>query len=167
MIIRTAKPSDANELNRYLKKIFATSSHLITRPSEFRTGLLKKRLWIAKKQINPLEVCLVAISKKKIIGMLDNWTDQRARVAHGTCFAMSVADEWRGKGVGKELLNVFIDWVKKHPHLTRIELHVHSDNAAAIRLYEHYGFEREGLRKSAVKYEDGRIVDDIIMALLP
>lgn len=70
-------------------------------------------------------------------------------------------------GIGKALLNHFIAWVKKHPTLERIELHVHSDNRSAITLYETTGFQLEGTRRSAVKYEDGRVVDDHIMALWP
>lgn len=165
--IREATPADARALNRYIRETFATSRHLITRPEEYTTGPFKQRLWIAKKQTHALEVCFVAADGRKIVGMLDSWTDRRKRVAHATCFAMSVAESHRGTGLGKTLLTYFIDWIKNHPSLTRIELHVHADNNAAIKLYESCGFEREGVRKGAVRYEDGRIVDDIIMALWP
>jgi len=165
--IREAKPSDAGRLNRYIKAIYAESETLITRPEEFRAGAFRQRFWIAKKQTNPVETCLIAEENGTIIAMLDSWTDRRKRVAHSTCFAMSVADGYRCKGVGYHLLRHFIDWVAKHPSLTRIELHVHSDNKHAMKLYKRCGFELEGTRKSAVRYEDGRIVDDHIMALWP
>lgn len=165
--IREAKPDDARKLNAFMRSIFATSKHLITREQEYATGPFKQRLWIAKKHTNPVEVCFVATSNGAIIGMLDNWTDRRSRVAHSTCFAMSVCPSYQRSGVGRALLQTFINWVKSHAGLSRIELHVHNDNEAAIKLYESCGFEREGLRKGAVKYEDGRIVDDIIMALWP
>ena len=165
--IREAKPSDGRKLNQYIRSIFDESKHLITRADEFRTGPFKQRMWIAKKQVNPVEICFVASTDSQIVGSLDSWTDRRRRVAHATCFSMSVSPDWRGRGVGRSLLATFVDWVRKHPSLTRIELHVHSDNAAAIKLYESCGFEREGVRRGAVKYEDGRIVDDIIMVLWP
>jgi RimJ/RimL family protein N-acetyltransferase len=165
--IRQAKPSDARQLNRYIRTIFQGSEHLITRPDEFATGPFKQRLWIAKKQVNPVEACFIALQGKRIIAMLDNWTDRRKRVTHSTCFAMSVAEGYRGMGIGYHLLNHFIDWVQKHPSLTRIELHVHSDNKHAVKLYKRCGFELEGTRKGAIRYEDGRVVDDHIMALWP
>ncbi len=165
--IREAKTSDARSLNRFVRSIFTTSRHLITRAQEFRSGSFKQRGWIARKNSNSHEICLVAVTDKTVIGMLDSWTDRRQRVAHGTCFAMSVAEQWRSNGIGRALLEAFIDWVRKHPSLERIELHVHSDNESAIKLYESCGFKREGVRKGAVKYEDGRIIDDIIMALWP
>jgi L-phenylalanine/L-methionine N-acetyltransferase len=163
--IREAKPSDARKLNRYNRAIFTTSKHLITREQEYAIGPFRQRLWIAKKHANPVETCLVAVSGKQIVGALDSWTDRRQRVAHVTCFAMSVHADARSQGIGTALLRTFTNWIKSHPNLTRIELHVHSDNATAIKLYENCGFKREGVRKAAVKYEDGRVIDDIIMAL--
>ena len=165
--IREAIPADALKLNKFTRTIFANSKHLITRENEYTMRPFKQRLWIAKKKANELETCLVATRDNKIVGMIDNWTDRRHRVKHVTCFAMSVAEDYRGNGVGQSLLNTFIEWVKSNPTLQRIELHVHSDNKTAIKLYERMGFEREGVRKQAIKYEDGRVVDDIIMALWP
>jgi len=165
--IRSAKPSDAKALNLYQRKIFRPKNHLITKPNEFRMGTLKQWRWIHQKRSNPYETCLLAISNHEIVGALDNWTDRRRRVTHNTCFTMSVKEGWRGLGVGKRLLTHFIDWVSSHPTLERIELHVHSDNDGALVLYKNCGFEVEGTRRQAIRYEDGRIVDDYIMALWP
>lgn len=165
--IREAKPADARKLTTYIGDVFADADHLITRPEEYNRGAFKQRLWIAKKIANPVETCLIALSDGNIIGMIDCWTDRRKRVAHVTCFAMSVAEKHRQQGIGGALLKQFISWVKAHPSLSRLELHVHSDNIGAIKLYTSMGFELEGVRKSAVRYEDGRVVDDHIMALWP
>jgi putative acetyltransferase len=53
----------------------------------------------------------------------------------------------------------------KWPNLTRLELEVYADNEAAVRLYERYGFEREGtLRQHA--FRGGHYVDTYAMARL-
>jgi putative acetyltransferase len=50
-------------------------------------------------------------------------------------------------------------------NLTRLELEVYSDNESGVRLYERFGFEREGtLRQHA--FRDGRYVDSYVMARL-
>lgn len=165
--IREARPADAKQLNAYVRESFKTTDYLITRPEEFHMGVWRQRHWISKKQVNPYENCMIAISEGNIVGMLDNWTDRRQRVNHSTCFAMTVKEGWRCKGIGTALLTQFIAWVKKHPTLERIELHVHNDNTHAINLYEAMGFQHEGTRRKAVKYEDGRVVDDHLMALWP
>ncbi len=167
IIIREAELSDARTMNSYIRQTYSDANHLITRASEFRMGPWKQRFWIARKLSNPYEICIVATAGGQTLGMLDSWTDRRQRVRHSTSFAMSVAKDWRGRGVGKKLLLHFIDWVQKHEILERIELHVHSDNEAAIALYKAVGFQEEGIRKDAVRYEDGRTVNDHIMALWP
>lgn len=162
-----AKPSDAKALNAYVEDIFASSDHLITRSAEYHVSTWQRRKWIRRKANNPVEVCLIAVNNGDIVGMLDCWTDNRARVKHSTCFAMSVKRGWRCKGVGTVLLRRFIAWVKENSVLERIELHVHDDNEHAMTLYKSLGFTIEGTRKDTIRYEDGRVVDDHIMALWP
>jgi putative acetyltransferase len=78
---------------------------------------------------------------------------------------MGVHDEWQGKGIGTELMRAGIELADKWLNLTRLELEVYTDNEAAIRLYERFGFEREGrLRQHA--FRDGRYVDSYVMGRL-
>jgi putative acetyltransferase len=169
--IREAVPKDAKALNAYTKMIFETSKHLITSPHEFRITPWKQRFWIARKLNHKSETCLIAVrgnsKDAEIIGMLDNWTDRRSRVCHVTTFAMSVHPDMRGQGIAKRLLSEFIRCVREHPTLEKIELHVHADNHPAIGLYESMRFKREGIRERSIRYQDGRVVDDILMALWP
>ncbi len=165
--VRNAKPADARQMNAYVRDIYATSEHLITLPSEFRTSAFRQRFWIAGKNANPYETCLLATEGTNTIGMLDSWTDRRARVSHVTTFSMSVHRNWRKQGIGTRLLSTFIDWVDQNPRLSKIELHVHADNSPAMRLYESLGFEIEGTRRGAVRYDNNRFVDDILMAYWP
>lgn len=165
--VREAKPDDAAQLNAHIRLMYAEGEHLITKPREFRIGVFRQRFWIAKRQSDPLQTCLVAYSGKTLVGMLESWTDKRARIRHVTTFAMSVNPEWQRQGIGKKLLEHFIEWVAQHKTLEKIELHVHSDNEAAKALYKQVGFEEEGRRRKAVRYENKGFVDDILMAYWP
>jgi len=109
---------------------------------------------------------LVAVSGEHVIGMVSVHTfPERPRRRHVGKIGISVTDAWQGKGVGKALMQAAIDLADKWLNLTRLELEVYSDNDAAIRLYERFGFEREGvLRQHA--FRDGRFVDSIMMARL-
>lgn len=167
IVIRGAEPSDARNLNRYIRFIYNASDHLITHPDEFRTGAFRQRFWIAGKASNPFETCLIAMIDDQIVGMLDSWVDRRTRVKHVTGFAMSVHPDHARQGIGTSLLEHFITWVAENPRLQKIELHVHANNAAAIALYNNTGFTVEGTRARAIKYDNNRFVDDILMAYWP
>jgi len=164
---RVALPADAKALNSHIRYVYGVSDHLVTKASEFRTRPFRQRFWIAGKASNPFETCFIATVEDKVVGMLDSWTDRRARVKHVTTFAMSVHPDWERKGIGISLLNKFIKWVAENPRLEKIELHVHADNAGAIALYEKVGFTMEGMRKRAIKYDENRYIDDILMAYWP
>lgn len=58
-------------------------------------------------------------------------------------FAMWVAPEARGQGVGSALVEAVIAWAR-HENYKRILLDVADANNAAIRLYESHGFLRNG-----------------------
>jgi putative acetyltransferase len=121
-----------------------------------------------RKRIAENDSCysLVAVSGEHVIGMLTVDTfPNKPRRRHVGQIGISVTETWQGKGVGKALMQAAIDLADKWLNLTRLELEVYSDNDAAIRLYEQFGFEREGLLRQHA-FRDGRYVDSIMMGRL-
>jgi ribosomal protein S18 acetylase RimI-like enzyme len=75
-----------------------------------------------------------------------------------------VAAEHRRQGIGRTLLEAAVEWARESG-IRKLELHVFPHNEPAIRLYEQFGFEREGYRR--VHYRRGaEHVDAILMAYL-
>jgi L-phenylalanine/L-methionine N-acetyltransferase len=109
---------------------------------------------------------LVAVAGERVVGMFGLHTfPQRPRRHHAGAVGMSVHDDWQGRGVGTALMRAGLDLADNWLGLTRLELEVYTDNEPAVRLYERFGFEREGvLRQHA--YRDGRYVDSLLMARL-
>jgi putative acetyltransferase len=109
---------------------------------------------------------LVAVVGERVVGMFSLHTfPHRPRRHHVGVIGMSVHDEWQGKGVGTALMRAGVDLADNWLNLTRLELEVYTDNEPAIRLYERFGFEREGLLRQHA-YRDGRYVDAHTMARL-
>ena len=108
---------------------------------------------------------LVAVAGERVVGMFSLHAFQRPRRQHAGSVGMSVHDEWQGKGVGGALMRAGLDLADNWLNLTRLELEVYTDNEPAIRLYERFGFEREGLLRRHA-YRDGRYVDAYFMARL-
>jgi len=109
---------------------------------------------------------LVAVVGARVVGSLAVQTfPKRPRRWHAGTIGMGVHDEWQGKGVGTELLRAGVDLADKWLNLTRLELEVYVDNEPAIRLYERFGFEREGVLRQYA-FRDGVYVDAYAMARL-
>ena len=79
----------------------------------------------------------------------------------GMLWGMYVRPQARGAGIGARLVEAVIEHARAHVEL--IQLTVISENLAARRLYERFGFEEYGLEKRAAKYR-GRYHDDLLMA---
>ncbi len=58
-----------------------------------------------------------------------------------------VKPEFRGKGYGKELLRLGIEYVKENLTASRIDLGVFENNESARRCYEAAGFKEYGIRE--------------------
>jgi putative acetyltransferase len=101
----------------------------------------------------------------KVVGNLGLHKVTNPRRAHTAEIGMSVHDDYHGQGIGSKLMAAAIDLAENWLNITRLELTVFTDNTPAIRLYEKYGFVREGtLRHYALR--DGQFVDAHMMARL-
>ncbi len=76
---------------------------------------------------------------------------------------MSVHSDYWNRGVGSALMSAVVDLADNWLNLKRIELEVYTDNAAAIHLYEKFGFVIEGTKRKYA-FRDGEYVDAHVMA---
>ena len=106
---------------------------------------------------------LVAADGDKVIGCCDVRPSDLKGFTHVGQLGMYVRKEWRGRGIGKQLLTACLS-AAREGGLEKIELEVYSDNTAAIRLYESAGFHREGLKARGRKWQE-RYQDVALMAL--
>ena len=105
----------------------------------------------------------VAVVNKRIVGWADIVAYEKELIKHAGLLGMGVVSEYRGRGIGKELLSQTI----KHAievGLTRIELEVFARNTVAIALYHQLGFELEGTKRNG-RFIDNQYVDVCCMAL--
>lgn len=101
----------------------------------------------------------------EVVGNIGLRVNQRPRRSHTADLGMAVRDDWQGRGVGTALMAAACDLADRWLPVTRIELTVYTDNAAAIALYARFGFVVEGtLRRYALR--DGGYVDAHTMARL-
>jgi GNAT superfamily N-acetyltransferase len=83
----------------------------------------------------PTSAMLVAVVGDRLVGFGDVYPDARC----GHLLGMFVEKDFRGQGVGKQLLEGILEWARRR-ELPSISLHVFPHNARAIALYKSAGF---------------------------
>jgi ribosomal protein S18 acetylase RimI-like enzyme len=161
--IRPADPADAEALVDYTAALVAERLDTITRRTV--PSVEQEREWIAKTLENPHSVIMIALDGTRVVGLLDIQAGSRAVDNHAGILGVGVAREWRGKGVGRRLIEAAIAKARTRPGFCRIELLVVERNAGAIHLYESLGFVREGLKRKGINLR-GEPEDDVAMALV-
>ncbi len=156
--IRHAEPDDYRAIQQLYTQPKAIEGTLqIPFPS---AELWKKRL--AEKPEN--HYVLVACVDGKIVGSLGLTSVSRSpRRRHAAGIGMAVHDEWHGRGIGTALVEAAIELAEKWLNVSRLELTVFTDNEPAVKLYEKFGFKKEGTHEKYA-FRDGEYVDTISMA---
>jgi ribosomal protein S18 acetylase RimI-like enzyme len=115
-----------------------------------------------QEAIDAEDPMVVAIGDDAVVGWCDIRRDRRQTRQHRGALGVGVIAAWRGRGVGSRLLDAALRLARERG-FARIDLDVHADNAAAIALYEKFGFAREGLQRDGALI-DGHHVDVVLMA---
>lgn len=167
VVIREARPSDAEQLVAYVQRLSQEPEANITlSPGEFTLTVAEEEEILTKYALSDNSVYLVAEIGEKIVGILNCKGSTRQATRHSVILGgMAVDQVWRGKGIGSQLMARTIEWAKGTGIVSRIELFVFERNEAAIHLYRKFGFVVEGRRRKAI-FRDGEYLDDLIMALL-
>lgn len=108
---------------------------------------------------------LVAEVEGQVVGSIGLNVQLQPRRRHVGYIGMMVRDDMQGKGVGSALMAAIIDLADNWLNLTRLELHVYTDNAAGLALYKKFGFEIEGTHRRYA-FRNGEYIDSYSMARL-
>jgi RimJ/RimL family protein N-acetyltransferase len=73
----------------------------------------------------------------------------------------------RGRGFATRAVRLAAGWAFDDLALERIELRVHPENQASLRVAERAGFTREGVERASRTWPDGSRFDSVVYALLP
>jgi putative acetyltransferase len=158
MTVRAAEPGDYEAYQRMMADPEGYGSTLQLPFTPVETW--RKKLADRPENLHSLVAC---VPEAGVVGSLSIEALQRFRRRHVGVIGMSVHKDWRGRGVGSALMAAAVQLAENWLGLTRLELTVYTDNAAAIALYRKFGFVIEGtMRGYALR--DGRYVDSRAMA---
>ena len=155
--VRPAVPGDLEELLDGYEAVAAERVHI---GGEAPVDRARRRgAWLDTMDPSTPGASFVAEAGGKIVGQLGVTGTGRMEIG------MWVAKDWRGKGAGTALLEAAIDYARAHEAF-KISLEVWPHNAAAIALYEKFGFEREGYLRKHWRRRNGELWDSVVMGLV-
>lgn len=138
------KPSELE-----IEKILELSPQAIF---EGTLGEVKPTIEKAKQLVEPLlkkdSYYLISTNNNKLMGwiLIGGSKDQFSNKAMGFIYELFVLDEYRGKGISKQLINTAVEQLKQEEY-SEIRLSVFEGNKV-IKLYENLGFETRTISMS-------------------
>ena len=161
--IRFAEPNDAPALVLLAAAIGSEPGDWLLATEETRE-IADERRYLKAVRRHPDAAVLVATDAEHVVGRLSLARDPHPASAHVADLGLMVAASHRRQGVGRSLLEAAVAWARRAA-VQKLELHVFPWNEPAIRLYEKFGFEREGTHRRYA-FRDGGYVDAYSMARL-
>lgn len=161
-IIRSAVMEDAKELSEVRVQIDGETENMDREAGEAyidETGFIEL---VNKDSISDRNIFLVAEVNGRIAGFSRCEGSELKRSRHKVEFGVCVLKEFWGFAIGKNLLAQSIQWADSN-HIKKITLNVLETNEKAIKLYEQYGFEIEGVLKMDKQLSDGNYYSTIAM----
>lgn len=162
--IREAIIEDSESIIAYLKNIIIESDNLTFERGEFNPTIETEKQFIKDINQSSSQCFFVSLIGTKIVGNLSIIITNRIRLKHSGDLSITVSKEYWNQGIGSSLMIEFIQWLDK-TDLTKINLKVREDNIHAIKLYEKFGFIKEGVITRDF-YIDGQYYNSICMGKL-
>jgi len=159
--VRRALPGDAVGLVELAEAVGREEGRWILTTESWRS-VADERRYLKTVERHEDAAVYVADDEGRLVGRLSLSRDPHPACRHVADLGLMVDAEYRRRGIGTMLLEEAVVWART-AGVRKLELHVFPWNDPALRLYESFGFEREGYRKRHYA-RDGDFVDAILMA---
>jgi ribosomal protein S18 acetylase RimI-like enzyme len=101
-----------------------------------------------------------------LAGTVGFFRNQGRKTRHkGRVWGVYVVPQFRGKGIGRSLMEALVTRLRKVEDLRQVSLGVATTQVAAMALYESMGFRPYGIERSALRV-DGHYVDEEYRVLM-
>lgn len=158
IIIERAKCEDAAAMLEYLRQIGGETDNLSFGAEGLPYTPEQEALHLQQQEHSHDEVTFVAKDSGRIVGDASLSRLPR-RMQHRGDLGIAVLQEYWHRGIGTRLLREIIRFAGDNA-FEGIDLQVRCDNAAAIHLYEKFGFQRIGTHPSFFKIGDEDVAFD-------
>jgi putative acetyltransferase len=155
LVVRPARPGDAEAFVELWKAVAAERRFIRTERVDRSVRYYRRRFF--RRTWGDDQATLVAVHGDQVVGHLHVAREDSPVTRHVASLGMTVASDWRGKGVGSALMAEAIRWARS-VGVEKLALSVYPDNEAALALYRKFGFQEEGRltghSKKSIGYRD-------------
>lgn len=169
LVISQAVVDDAAQVVDFLNLVGGETDYLTFGLNEFHLSTAEEATFISN--CLSLGQCLMLVGKidGELVSQLYLDRSSCARLSHIGDLGLSVKKKYWGQSIATYMMRTAMMWAQEHG-ITKLQLHVRTDNEAAIHLYTKLGFCKEGLITRAIKinqvfydnYIMGLMLDDLI-----
>lgn len=163
--IREAKNSDASDIIKFMNWVTGEVDFHTYGANDFHISIEEEERVIEVFKARPNCLFLIAEFQDEIIAVATLSGGIKERVAHRGNIGITIAKRFWRLGIGIKMMELIIEFSESSEIITKLELLVHQDNRAAIKLYNKLGFFREGLLTRYFRI-DGQYYDGIKMGLI-
>lgn len=156
IVIRYPNKNDVQLMWEYINKISKERTFISYQGEEVSLEEEEKFLNSQLEKIaKNLAILLLVICGEKVIGI--SGIDMKSRIEkHIGVFGISIAKDFRGEGIGSQLMQLVISEAEKNiPQLEIITLGIFSNNDLAKQMYKKFGFVEYGILPRGIKLEKG------------
>jgi len=163
ILIRYPSKNDAQAMCDYINALSREQTFVRFQGEEISLEFESKYLEEQLQKIKDKKtVQLLVFCESKLIGI--SGIDMKDKTeSHEGVFGVSLADKYRGEGIGKKLMQLtFDEAVKNIPQLGIVTLGVFGKNFLAIDMYKKFGFKEFGRLPNGV-FRKGEYDDHVYM----
>ena len=163
-VIRKIKIEDAAPFLQLSKQLDEETKFMLYEPGERKFTAEQQEQMIHRFIENEYATIFVAVEEESIVGFILVNGNHIQRKRHVASIVIGILQEYSGRGIGTRLFKEAEKWARLHD-VWRLELTVMAHNTRAQALYKKVGFEKEGVKRSALII-DGENIDEYEMAKL-
>lgn len=162
MTIKSFHDFETPELYAIIRHIYITSEFMSDDFDRKFRGIAQFRDHYTNILMTPGSFLMVAMSEDKPVGYLVMDVNPAERLRHTAWLSMGIAERYRRKGFGIQLVEAAIEKAKQEAMIEIVYLMVRSDHFGALQLYKKTGFETLAMLEKDTKIGD-EYYDGVLM----
>jgi putative acetyltransferase len=161
---RTPNSSEAQAVLDAMIEISESCPYILSTPDSFRARTIDSQVkWMEDSIESQTSIIIAAYFNGKIIGFSNAESFKNVKRRHTASLGISLHPDFRGCGLGRKMMEVLIESMKKFTEIKIIALDVMVNNIGAVKLYENLGFKKAGVFPKAFILQSGEVSDNLTM----